>query len=101
MRLFAVWFIFVSVFAFDDSECVFFILFTTLENRRRRRCREALFQVPVTPKPGTQRATRQAILMLAVTTYQYLSCMFSLLKFYQKLDYQNYFFDVAITAIKL
>ena len=32
MRLFAVWFIFVSVFAFDDSECVFFILFTTLEN---------------------------------------------------------------------
>ena len=32
MRLFAVWFIFVSVFAFDGSECVFFILFTTLEN---------------------------------------------------------------------
>ena len=46
-------------------ECVLYS-FYDVRKRRRRRCREALFQVPVTPKPGTQRVARQAILMLAV-----------------------------------
>ena len=41
---------------------------------------------------------RQAILMLAVTTYHYLSCMFSLLKFYKNVIIKT-IFDVAITTI--
>ena len=42
---------------------------------------------------------RQAILMLAVITYHYLSCMFSLLKFYKNLIIKT-IFDVAIYYYK-
>ena len=48
---------------------------------------EGLMLIKTRDKPEP----RQAILMLAVTPYDYLSCMVSLLKFYNKLDYQNYF----------
>ena len=41
--------------------------FYDVRKRRRRKCREASFQVLVTPKPGTQRVSRQAIPMLATT----------------------------------
>ena len=93
--------LFVLLFALVDSEWCLLFSFYDVRKRRRRKCREALFQVPVTSKSVTPGVTRQAIPMLADTnTYHYLSCMFLLLKFYKNWLNKT-IFVVAITTILL
>ena len=73
-----------------------FYSFHDVRKKRRRKCREALFQVPVTPKLGTQEIARQAILMLANTLIIIYHLCFLLLKLYKNCLNKT-IFDVAIT----